>query len=123
MKKKTFVTGVICGIGLFVLGAATACSSDDSSSSSSGFSCPAVGEKNCPNDTPATQASVDSCNKCKAELTALASCAGTSSKPACGADGKSQTQAIPKDKCPNEQAKVLACYLGGSGTTDAGGGG
>lgn len=116
MKKKTLVTACLMVVGTFVLSAATACSDDSSSSGSSAFSCPAVGDKNCPNDTATTQADVDACNKCKADLQALASCLGYA-KAKCAADGTSED--APKDKCQSEQGKVVQCYLGGAG----GGGG
>lgn len=118
MNKKTLMTGCLMAVGTFILSAATACSDDSSStgSTSSAFSCPAVGDKNCPNDTATTQADVDACNKCKAELQAVASCLGYA-KAKCAADGTSED--APKDKCQNEQGKVVQCYLGGAG----GGGG
>lgn len=119
MKKKTLITACLMAVGTFILSAATACSSDSSTGTSGGaFTCPAVGEKNCPQDTATTQADVDACNKCKAELQALASCSGTT-KAKCAADGTSED--LPKDKCPNEQAKVVQCYLGGAGTGGDGG--
>lgn len=122
MNKKTLTTACLLAVGTFILCAASACS-DDSSTGSSGaaFSCPKVGDKNCPQDTATTQADVDACTKCKAELTALASCLGYA-KAKCAADGTSED--TPKDKCQTEQGKVVQCYIGGStGGGDGGAGG
>lgn len=119
MKKKTFVTGVLVGCGLFILTAATACSSDSSSGSGGGFSCGAVGDKNCPNDTAQTQATVDACNKCTAQAQAIYNCTG--GRPKCDANGKSTASDLSNCK-NNELQNYLTCVQGGGGS-DAGGGG
>ena len=119
MKKKTFVTGVLVGTGLFLIWGATACSSDSSTGSGGGFTCGAVGDKNCPNDTAQTQATVDACNKCSAQAQAIYNCTG--GRPACDANGKSKTSDLSNCK-NNELQNYLTCVQGGGGS-DAGGGG
>lgn len=121
MKKKNLMTlGLVVAVtGIVTAGAG--CSDDESTgSSSSGFSCPAVGSKACPNDEAVTQASYDACKKCESQLKALGTCSGASSTPKCGADGKSESQTTDNSKCQNEQAEVLKCVLGGTATPDGG---
>lgn len=117
VNKKTAITACLLAVGTFVLSATSACSSDSSTGSSTAFSCPKVGDKNCPNDTATTQADVDACTKCQADLQAVANCLGYA-KSKCAADGT--TESAPKDKCQTEQQKVLSCYTGGSATGDGG---
>lgn len=120
MNKKNLMTAGLVVVGTLILTAAAGCSDDASTgSSSSAFSCPTVGSKNCPNDTAATQADVDACKKCETEYKAYATCLGTS-KPACGADGKSQTQKVDTSKCQTELQKVITCVSGGSAGGDGG---
>ena len=118
MNKKNLVTAGLVVVGTFILTAAAGCS-DDSSTGSSGsaFSCPAVGDKACPNDPAATQASVDLCKKCETELKAIASCLGQS-KATCGADGTSQP--ADQTKCKTENDAATKCFTAAL-TGDAGG--
>ena len=60
VNKKNLMTAALVIVSTFVLAAGSGCSDDSSTgSSSSGFSCPAVGSKACPNDEATTQAAVD----------------------------------------------------------------
>jgi hypothetical protein len=123
VNKKNFMIAGLVAVGTLVLFAEAGCSSDSSTgSSSSGFSCPAVGSKNCDKDEPVTQAAYDLCKKCESELKASATCQGQTAAPKCGADGKSETQQSDPNKCKAESDAVLKCILGGStGGGDAGG--
>src|SRR5689334_12336961 len=95
VNKKNLMTAGLVVFGVVMLQAAVGCSSDDSTgSSSSALTCPAVGSKNCDKDDPVTQDEYDSCKKCESQAAAYAKCQGLTSKPACGADGKSETQKI-----------------------------
>ena len=112
MNKKNLMTAALVLVSTFVLAAGSGCSDDSSTgSSSSAFSCPAVGDKNCPNDEAATQASVDLCKKCETELKAVASCTGAS-KGTCGADGKTQSTTSDNTKCKTENDNAAKCFLG-----------
>jgi hypothetical protein len=105
-----------------IITAAAGCSDDESTgSSSSGYSCPAVGSKACPNDEAVTQASYDACKKCETQSKAYITCSGASTTPKCGADGKSESQQVDQSKCQNELAEVVKCALGGAGTSSSGG--
>jgi hypothetical protein len=126
VKKKNFVTAGVVVVSGFILAAAGGCSDDSTGSSSSASTCPAVGSKACPNDTPVSQTSYDACKKCETEGAAYAKCQGISSTPTCGADGKSEAQKIDLTKCKTELEAYGKCSQGGtssSGGTDAGGGG
>lgn len=121
MNKKNLMTAGLVVVGTFILTAAAGCSDDESTgSSSSGFSCPAVGSKACPNDEAVTQQSYDACKKCESQSAAYVKCSGTSSTPKCGADGKSESQQADTSKCQAELGEVVKCALGGAGG-DAGG--
>lgn len=120
MNKKNLMTAGLVAVSTFILAAAGGCSDDSTGSSSSGFSCPAVGSKACPNDEAVTQASYDACKKCESQLKAYGTCSGASTTPKCGADGKSESQQADQSKCQSEQAEVLKCVLGGAGTPDGG---
>ena len=110
MNKKNLITAGVVAVGTLLLTASVGCSSDSSTgSSSSAFSCPAVGDKNCPNDEATTQAEVDLCKKCESELKALASCLG-SSKATCGTDGKSQAASSDNTKCKTENDAAGKCF-------------
>lgn len=120
MNKKNLMTAGLVVVGTFILTAAAGCSDDESTGSSgSAFSCPAVGDKNCPNDEAATQAAVDLCKKCETELKAVASCTGTS-KATCGADGKSQSATSDDTKCKTENDNAGKCFLAALTPPDAG---
>ena len=99
-----------CILSLSLIGLVTtvACSSEDSggTTTESSYTCPAVGTKECPNDTPVDQKAHDGCNKCQAELAAVKKCAGPTK---CGPDGKKE--AIDANQCPNETGALLACAL------------
>ena len=111
VNKKNLMTAALVIVSTFVLAAGSGCSDDSSTgSSSSGFSCPAVGSKACPNDEATTQAAVDLCKKCETELKAVASCTGTSSAT-CGADGKSQAATSDNTKCKTENDNAAKCFL------------
>lgn len=117
MHKKNLMTAGLVVVGTFILTAAAGCSDDESTgSSSSAYSCPAVGSKACPNDEAVTQQSYDACKKCESQSAAYAKCAGVSSTPKCGADGKTEAQQVDQNKCQTELAEVLKCALGGAGT-------
>jgi hypothetical protein len=120
VNKKNLMTAGLVVVGTFILTAAAGCSDDESTGSSgSAFSCPAAGDKNCPNDTATTQAEVDLCKKCESELKALATCLGTS-KATCGADGKSQSASSDNTKCKTENDAAGKCFLGAATGGDAG---
>ena len=93
---------------VIVVGLACACGGDDEGDGG-GFRCPAAGDKSCENDVGATQVDVTFCKQCESELRAQEACLGP---PTCGPDGV--TASPPRDKCKEEQAKVLACYQGGA---------
>jgi hypothetical protein len=117
VKKTTSMWPGVIAVGVFVLAVASACGDD--AAGDGGFRCPAVGEKSCENDVGATQIDVTFCKQCEAELRAQESCLGP---PTCGPDGLTATP--PRDKCKEEQAKVLTCYQGGGDAgADAGEGG
>jgi hypothetical protein len=81
MKRRRNVSGwnvVVIAAVLLGAFATDACSS--SNSSNGGYTCPAVGSKNCPNDQPVTQQDFDTCNRCNAQHAAFVSCAGQSAK-------------------------------------------
>lgn len=114
-KKKRAVACALSTIAL-VLAAQAGCSSSGDSGNAT-FSCPNVGDKNCPNDNATTQATVDLCKQCEAEYKAFNGCLGRTRAP-CGADGKSEPD--PTDKCQTELKKLEACATGGP-VGDAGG--
>jgi hypothetical protein len=121
VNKKNFVTAGIVVVSGIIVTAAGGCSDDESTgSSSSGFSCPAVGSKACPNDEAVTQASYDACKKCESQSRAYATCSGASTTPKCGADGKTEAVKADTSKCQNELAEVVKCALGGTTTPDGG---
>ena len=105
MNFRKFVVSASALALLVVVG----CSSS-SSTSIDDANCGAVGAKNCPNDSPSTQASVDLCNKCLAEAKTYAKCEGLSAKPSCGADGKSVAATIDQNKCQTELKAVSDCF-------------
>ena len=84
--------------------------SSSSTSGSNELNCGTVGAKNCPNDPAETQAAIDQCNKCLSQEKAYASCEGITSKPTCGADGKSAAPMIDANKCQTELKAVSDCF-------------
>lgn len=103
---------VISAVSAFALVVVVGCSSS-STADSSGASCGAAGDKNCPNDTAATQAAVDLCNKCLTQEKAYASCEGLgTAKPSCDASGKSVAQMVDQTKCMTELNAASKCFSG-----------
>jgi hypothetical protein len=113
MKSKGIfsVMGLAASMAV-VLASMGACSSSSSSGGSSSFSCSAKGP--CANDPTPDQATIDSCNKlradanCGAKVRAFEDCNAVNGS--CGSDGKSTlTQA-----CAQQFADALSCIPAGS---------
>lgn len=114
VNKKTLMTASLVVAVTGVITASTGCSDDESTgSSSSAQTCPAVGSKNCPNDSAVSQADYDTCKKCETEAKAYSTCQGISGPPKCGADGKSEDVKVDLTKCQTELQAFGKCSQGG----------
>jgi hypothetical protein len=107
MNFSKIVISVSAAALMMVLGCSSSSTSD---TGSSGLTCGAAGDKNCPNDVAQTQMAVDSCNKCLSQLQAYDTCEGVTSKPACGADGKSVVAMTDQTKCMTQLMAVSTCF-------------
>lgn len=110
------------GVAALVIGSVVACSSSSSSSSSSGgggggFSCDSASK--CSADPPPDKTTCENELKgsCASEYTAFGNC--QVSKQTCGADNKTDGQALLQ-ACQTEFNAYLKCKQGGGGT-DGGG--
>jgi len=112
MTKKNIAIALAL---LFATSSVFACSS----SSSSGYSCPTVGEKSCPNDTPATQADVTLCNKCLSQNIAVAQCANLPEKTSCNSAGMSEAaptlDQATVQKCETQANAAVQCLVANAG--------
>jgi hypothetical protein len=109
MLSKLFVLGPSLAIAATI--SVAACSSSSSGGGSSGYSCPAVGTKACPNDTPITMDLYNACQKCISQGQALVACDPNANKTNCDSMGMSQYK--PPASCMSQYNAVVTCALGG----------